>query len=110
MFSRKKDSKTLEQEADKELERTKKNINFNEIDCIWLGANQYRFDEKQKAQIEDPNCDYYTISRLKWYYTFGTYAIGMNKHFIIENDNKILYCCFYPFHCFYPFYCFSSVT
>ena len=81
---------------DKELERTKKNINFNEIDCIWLGANQYRFDEKQKAQIEDPNCDYYTISRLKWYYTFGTYAIGMNKHFIIElrktlDLNEIIY-------------------
>jgi glycosyltransferase involved in cell wall biosynthesis/GR25 family glycosyltransferase involved in LPS biosynthesis len=64
------------------FEKAVKNINFNEIDCYWLGANQYRYDPDQKKQLDDPNCEYYTVSRQKWCYTFGTYAIAMNKNLI----------------------------
>ncbi len=65
-----------------QLQRAKKNIDFNICDCIWLGANQYRYDEVQKKQLSDPNCEYYDVSYKKWHYTFGTYAIAMNKNMI----------------------------
>lgn len=78
------------------LQKTTKNINFNETDCVWLGANQYRYDDDQKKQLADPNCEFYTVSRTKWCYTFGTYAIAFNRKFMLElkkslDLNKVTY-------------------
>ncbi|VBB17684.1 hypothetical protein YASMINEVIRUS_147 [Yasminevirus sp. GU-2018] len=67
------------------LEKQRKNISFttdNTTDCIWLGANQYRFDEDQLKDLANPDSEFYTVSRKKWHYTFGTYAIAMNRKFM----------------------------
>jgi GR25 family glycosyltransferase involved in LPS biosynthesis len=76
------DDITFHNDFENMLKKTKSVIDWNQIDAIWLGANQYRFDEEQKKQLEDPNLLYYTVSRKKWHYTFGAYALGLSKKII----------------------------
>jgi GR25 family glycosyltransferase involved in LPS biosynthesis len=64
------------------LNNAAKDIDFSKADSIWLGANQYRFDDQQKAEIMNQDLGYYTVSKKEWHYTFGTYAIAFNKKFI----------------------------
>lgn len=59
---------------------TDKVIDLNLNDVIYLGANQFRYDEDQLKLINN-NQDY-MMSTKKWFYTFGTYAISMNNKFI----------------------------
>jgi glycosyltransferase involved in cell wall biosynthesis len=54
-------------------------INFDDISAIYLGANQYHFDEKQQLEMIN---GFYDVSNKKWINTYGTYAIGLSKRFI----------------------------
>jgi GR25 family glycosyltransferase involved in LPS biosynthesis len=60
-------------------------INFIDTDIIYLGANQYNYDNLQSEFI-NTNKGYYPISSKKWINTYGTYAISIRQEFC-----KLLY-------------------
>lgn len=61
---------------------------INNIDCLWLGANQSSYSDIQKKQIDEQK-NYYDVSNHSLCFTYGTFAIAMNKRMMIELRKSI---------------------
>ena len=58
------------------------------IDVAYLGANQYRFDDTQKAAMASGK-GYYELSPRNWHFTYGTYAMALSRRALLAVHERI---------------------
>jgi hypothetical protein len=58
------------------------------VDVAYLGANQYRFDDKQKADIASGQ-GWYELSPRKWHFTYGTYGMALSRRALLLVHERI---------------------